>query len=163
MKALNEENFYKRAYIWAKKRGFTCHEAEDFQSWAYLKYKETRRSNLAWLFPDYVRERFGFSTTRKKALINPILFDEKEFAQPLEDLDRTILFEKVTDLLKGPDRAIFKLKFELGYTFVEIAHLWGVSRSRMSQIVREILARADRKLIINQKINKINHQLKSAG
>jgi hypothetical protein len=147
-------------------------DAEDFASWGYCYYlTRKRKGQKAYkktMFCDYVRQILG-DNRRKSARTKKNLKFRKSLASVYEyDIGSIAVkhgpYDKIIDYDIPPEgvfatpleRAIFVLKGKWGFTGPEIAHLFGVSPNRISQLYQCFLTRI-RNVLIKKHKNIINY------
>jgi RNA polymerase sigma factor (sigma-70 family) len=108
---------------------------------------------------DYLRERSGKKTHKgyeaRIALENSLAQNGGESLNRIKDanfiefIHSKLSYEKLMAELEGRNRAVLKLYFEWGLTFKEIGDVFGISESRVSQLLADINRYIKKKLEIN--------------
>lgn len=144
----------KLAMAYAGSKG-RAEYAEDFASYCTI-YRLTHRSlNLEWAFVNFLRETFGNTRTGSGSLetrsnLHGIPISEEPFNEDgspagiqIEDTEQggdSIAALRLADELhlKEIDRAIFILYFHFGFLQREIGQVFGISESRVNQIMKAL-------------------------
>lgn len=138
-------NFQKKAKAYARRRNFGNEEfSEDFTSWAVIKFIEGRKARIRDLYTDYLRAEYGDTRTACGTERSNARRFAKEFEDGLHEsgqqhsgysgYERLLVRCRVSQRA----RACLILKHKWGFTYEEIAHVFGVSGGRVSQIFDKI-------------------------
>ena len=133
------KKFQNKAKRIAKRDGYEF-LADDFSSWATLKFIEGRKAKISQMLVDFLRLEFGRSSNKK--VLSRILNQEYD---DLRTIDRSKLnmdlveFEQfLNSIIDQKDRAIVILYCIWNLTIKEIGYCFGISESRISQIFKKI-------------------------
>lgn len=139
--------FKKRIQTFLKGNSLS-HEAEDFTSYALLKYSEGVTSPIYQLWTHYVRENYGDLRTEYRKKQNRTHSQSVTPFSPFVDpkgADHNVDFGFVLRFLSEDgewfsqrDRTALVLKYEWGASQSEIAYMFGVSDAMVSKIFEEI-------------------------
>jgi RNA polymerase sigma factor (sigma-70 family) len=145
--------YYKKLYSQLKsfsyKKPFPSdQDKEDFISYAIEKIFNGRKATFDQLFIDYLRTNIADTRANnyeiKKNLNKPKQYEEFMSLAVTQDVDSKNNFKeslisnvKIEDL-NIRDRAIIILFFYYQFTQKEISHIFGVDKSRISQIISKV-------------------------
>ena len=140
---------YNILYKYARKKGMNGVDAEDFRGWAIIKIIERKLGNkttpfFEQLFIDYYRE----SKTNKQRVNNTNEHADIEFATKQvgynqhKDADANEITKTITtvfDSLPQKLRVVYILHTVYQYKSTEIAYIFGVHETRISQLIKLVL------------------------
>lgn len=146
-----------KALFSAKKFGFGEH-AEDLAQEMLLKFLENKetRQTVDQAVIDAIREEFGNPNTAgyelRRARDNAIPVDELIDSLTLrgsigETPTSALDFERYLEMFEDMERATICLVFKWGFSLKEVGHCFGVTESRVSQILKDILGRIRKKIL----------------
>lgn len=133
------EEFRLRALRYFRRRANKHDAAEDFASWAVLKFLEGRKATIRQLFIDYTRQNLWDSRRPGNKGVQVRDFDVERLPAPIGS---DLIFSAAT--LQGQDRAVVYLTYKWGFEPYEIAECFGVTSSRVIQLLdraRETIAK----------------------
>ncbi|MDD0853026.1 hypothetical protein HBN50_07955 [Halobacteriovorax sp. GB3] len=87
---------------------------------------------------DYLRKKLGRNGERRQESIVLEYFDQQSIEFPLSSIETN----KFISSLIGTERALFILRFQFGFTEAEMAHVFSITPSRISQVLNQILKKA---------------------
>ena len=138
--------FYGRCRLHAARQGYGAEICEDFPSWAFIRKAEGASGTIAQLFVDYLRVTFGTKNSPNRGYRQALRMASGNSAQ-LEALPSPSSGHSPhADLLslwqgsEGRERAIVGLYCWYGLTRAEIAHLFGISPTRVGQLLDQATA-----------------------
>lgn len=136
---------WKQFYNYGRLRGAKREQAEDFAQEALLKRFQGSRQHIKHLWIDYLRETSGRSGGRHYELrksLNNHLFTFDQFPDyRIEDFDPRMTAR--LKLLTLTERIITILILGWGLTQEEVANVFGMSASRISQIISKVEKRME--------------------
>ena len=146
---------YKKLGVFSRKRFFNEQDREDFRAYAIIKIIEGRKATFRQLFTDYLREFKGDARSRnfesQRSVRVPECYDrgtsEREAALGVQKSrdnlrgtfgpdDRTVR-RYIADM-QGNDGVIANMYFAERYNEKEIADIYGLTESRICQILGRI-------------------------
>ena len=86
---------------------------------------------------DFLRSKLGRNVDAKKALVGAVEFDDF-MKSDLDYGENQVMCEQIVDRFKGSRRIILILRWKYGFSEKEIAYLFNVSDSRISQTFNEL-------------------------
>lgn len=127
----------RTAHAVAKGYGMLDH-VDDFKQFMFEKYLGGRKTKVALLFVDYIRQEFGDSrhesTTFK--FNNAVEWEDSMDSEVVEQYDFD--FDNMINKFEGVDRSILILFYRWGFTNKEISDVLGVTEGRITQRTQEI-------------------------
>lgn len=139
-----------KAKRWAKSYGFG-QESEDIAQSVLLKYIKNKEIRVACACIDYVRHEYGRTGKNASSLQKQRINEKRNYVEIDADLygseshdnmvASNIDFSTFQTKLKSKERAIVTLKYKWDLTEKEIGDCFGVSESRICQILKEIKAK----------------------
>lgn len=144
------EKIRKRAKQKAKQYRLS-HEADDFGSYATVKTLEGAKGSIDQLWIDYLRENYGDTRSEyrkdQKRLYPKTVTDRSLLVAP-DSTDANVDFGFIQRFLcdnggwfSSRDRAVMTLKYQWSLSNTEIAEAFGITVSRVSQILGELETR----------------------
>jgi|OM-RGC.v1.021544448 DNA-directed RNA polymerase specialized sigma subunit len=143
-------DFYDKCHRHARRRGYAAEICEDFPSWAFVRKAEGASGTIAQLFVDYLRITLGAKSSPNRDQRQAIRFasSHSDLLDQLEDPRGRRATDQRQDSLEiwrhqtnGRERAVVGLFYWYGLSRPEIAELFGITPTRVGQILRQALAK----------------------
>ena len=148
-----------RARQWAESNGFKT-ESDDIVQHVLLQIAQKRRTDISKICIDYLRLTYG-RTGKGKSKTQNSKYHEKRAYEDINDgiyrLETTydinidaMDFQVIQRYIKTKERAILTLRFKWGFSEKEIADCFGLTESRVCQILSDIEIKIKKKLLCSK-------------
>ena len=154
---------------YGKRKGLSEEQAEDYASEAFIRLFQGRKATIEQLLIDFKRKEFGNSRSKY------FRFRESKTVDELETIGRLDLpcsgVEPCSDETgrddlhngfcpTGRGGLIWELVHDCGFEALEIATWYGISQSRISQILRKVKKEFESHVLLNDLKNKLEDNQK---
>jgi DNA-directed RNA polymerase specialized sigma24 family protein len=129
----------KTAHRYACRRGYPSH-ADDYASYACMRYVEKTFSKHQWVFVDFLRKYFAdYKSRYGVAKANGHYHYTPLEALEISAIQETNWIQIATELkIKNRERASFLLHYQFGFSLRDIAILFGTHQSIMTHLMKKI-------------------------